>query len=116
MFLSTLPDEASVKAYYKAVKNQDYNGQNILKDHVKTYANGYHYWWVTMAEKGQEGNVERNHVYLANIKNISLPGRPDGEFDDVKDKDEELDKETNIEVEVTVIPWSMVTFDADLKP
>lgn len=116
VFLSTLPDEASVKAYYKAVKNQDYNGQNILKDHVKTYANGYHYWWVTMAGKGQEGNVERNHVYLANIKNISLPGRPDGEFDDVKDKDEELDKETNIEVEVTVIPWSMVTFDADLKP
>lgn len=118
VFLSALPTEAGVKAYYKAVTTQDYTivGGNIMNDCVKTYKNGNHYWWVTMAEKGQEGNVERNHVYLANIKNISLPGRPDGEFDNVKDKDEELDKETNIEVEVTVIPWSMVTFDADLKP
>ena len=118
VFLSTQPTEEGVKAYYKEVTKNDYTvvGGNIMKDCVKTYTDGNHYWWVTMAEKGQEGNVERNHVYLANIKNISLPGRPDGEFDDVKDKDEELDKETNIEVEVTVIPWSMVTFDADLKP
>lgn len=118
VFLSTQPTETGVKAYYKAVTGGDYTvgGGNILDDCVKTYTGGNHYWWVTMAEKGQEGNVERNHVYLANIKNISLPGRPDGEFDPDKDKDEELDKETNIEVEVTVLDWYMVEFDADLKP
>lgn len=116
VFLSTLPTVVGVTAYYKAVTTQDYAGADILNDCVKTYTGGNHYWWVTMAEKGQEGNVERNHVYLANIKNISLPGRPDGEFDPDKDKDEELDKETNIEVEVTVLDWYMVDFDADLKP
>lgn len=116
VFLSALPTVAGVTAYYKAVTTQDYAGADILDDCVKTYTGGNHYWWVTMAEKGQEGNVERNHVYLANIKNISLPGRPDGEFDPDKDKDEELDKETNIEVEVTVLDWYMVDFDADLKP
>lgn len=118
VFLSALPTETGVKAYYKAVTGGDYAvaGGDIMKDCVKTYTGGNHYWWVTMAEKGQEGNVERNHVYLANIKNISLPGRPDGEFDPDKDKDEELDKETNIEVEVTVLDWYMVDFDTDLKP
>lgn len=116
VFLSVLPTVTGVAAYYKAVTTQDYAGADILNDCMKTYTGGNHYWWVTMAEKGQEGNVERNHVYLANIKNISLPGRPDGEFDPDKDKDEELDKETNIEVEVTVLDWYMVDFDADLKP
>lgn len=116
VFLSAQPTVAGVTAYYKAVTTQDYAGADILDDCVKTYTGGNHYWWVTMAEKGQEGNVERNHVYLANIKSISLPGRPDGEFDPDKDKDEELDKETNIEVEVTVLDWYMVEFDADLKP
>ena len=118
VFLSALPNQVGVEAYYKAVTGADYAvaGGNIMDDCVKTYTGGYHYWWVTMAEKGQEGNVERNHVYLANIKNISLPGRPDGEFDPEKDKDDELDKETNIEVEVTVLDWYMVEFDADLKP
>lgn len=118
VFLSALPNQAGVEAYYKAVTGGDYAvaGGDIMDDCVKTYTGGNHYWWVTMAEKGQEGNVERNHVYLANIKNISLPGRPDGEFDPDKDKDDELDKETNIEVEVTVLPWYMVEFNADLKP
>lgn len=118
VFLSALPNQVGVEAYYKAVTGADYAvaGGDIMDDCVKTYTGGYHYWWVTMAEKGQEGNVERNHVYLANIKNISLPGRPDGEFDPDKDKDDELDKETNIEVEVTVLKWYMVEFDADLKP
>lgn len=116
VFLSAQPTVTGVTAYYKAVTTQDYAGADILDDCVKTYTGGNHYWWVTMAEKGQEGNVERNHVYLANIKNISLPGRPDGEFDPDKDKDDELDKETNIEVEVTVLDWYMVEFDADLKP
>lgn len=118
VFLSALPNKAGVEAYYTAVTGGPYAvvGGDIMKDCVKTYKGGNHYWWVTMAEKGQEGNVERNHVYLANIKNISLPGRPDGEFDPDKDKDEELDKETNIEVEVTVLNWYMVDFDTDLKP
>lgn len=110
------PAEDDVKAYYKKVTQKDYVGTDILDKCVKTYTGGYNYWWVTMAEKGQEGNVERNHVYLANVNSISLPGRTEGEFNEDKDKDDELDQETNIDITVTVLDWAMVTFDADLKP
>lgn len=112
----TLPAEDDVKAYYKKITGQDYAGQNIMDECVKTYINGYNYWWVTMAEQGQEGNVERNHVYLANVNSIALPGRTEGEFNEDKDKDDELDQETNIDITVTVLDWAMVTFDANLKP
>lgn len=116
VFLAAQPDQTGLEAYYQKVTNQAYPGANIMQECVKTYTNGYNYWWVTMAEKGQEGNVERNHVYLANVNSISLPGRTEGEFNEDKDKDDELDQETNIDITVTVENWAMVTFDANLKP
>ena len=116
VFLASEPTEDGVKAYYQNVTGNAYGAGDIMDECVKEYTGGANYWWVTMKETGSDGNVERNHVYLANVKSISFPGRTEGEFNDEKDKDEELDKVTNIDVEVTVLPWYLVAFDTDLRP
>ena len=117
VFLATKPDAIALAAYYKKVTSQDYAGADITQeDYVKEYTNGANYWWVTMKETGSDGNVERNHVYLANINSITFPGRTEGEFNDKKDDDKELEQETLIDVTVNVLDWYMVTFDTDLKP
>ena len=85
----------------------------MLQAAKKTYINGLNYWWVTV--KDDQGDVLRNHYYQVNVTSIWAPGRTDGKFDPNKD-DNKIDKETNITVEVTVEPWNMVPFDADLKP
>lgn len=85
----------------------------MLQAAKKTYINGLNYWWVTV--KDNQGDVLRNHYYQVNVTSIWAPGRTDGKFDPNKD-DNKIDKETNITVEVTVEPWNMVPFDADLKP
>lgn len=115
VFLAAEPDATALTAYYKIVTKQDMPADAKTEDFVKKYTNGDNYWWVTMKETGSDGNVERNHVYLANINSISLPGRTEGEFTD-KDENEELDKETNIDITVTVLDWYLVAFDTDLKP
>lgn len=85
----------------------------MLQAAKKTYINGLNYWWVTV--KDNQGDVLRNHYYQVNVTSIWAPGRTDGKFDPNKD-DNKIDKETNITVEVTVEPWNMVAFDADLRP
>ena len=85
----------------------------MLKAAKKTYINGLNYWWVTV--KDNQGDVLRNHYYQVNVTSIWAPGRTDGKFDPNKD-DNKIDKETNITVEVTVEPWNMVPFNADLRP
>lgn len=85
----------------------------MLKAAKKTYINGLNYWWVTV--KDDQGDVLRNHYYQVNVTSIWAPGRTDGKFDPDKD-DNQIDKETNITVEVTVEPWNMVPFNADLRP
>lgn len=85
----------------------------MLKAAKKTYINGLNYWWVTV--KDNQGDVLRNHYYQVNVTSIWAPGRTDGKFDPAKD-DNKIDKETNITVEVTVEPWNMVPFNADLRP
>lgn len=77
------------------------------------YTEGKNYWWVTV--KDNQGDMLRNNYYKVDITSIWAPGRNDGKFDDKKD-DNQIDKETNITVKVTVEPWNMVPFDADLKP
>lgn len=86
---------------------------DMLTAAKKTYINGLNYWWVTV--KDNQGDVLRNHYYQVNVTSIWAPGRTDGKFDPNKD-DNKIDKETNITVEVTVEPWNMVAFDADLRP
>lgn len=78
-----------------------------------TYNKGMNYWWVTVKEN--QGDMLRNNYYKVDITSIWAPGRNDGKFDDNKD-DKPIDKETNITVEVTVEPWNMKNFDADLRP
>ena len=85
----------------------------MLQAAKKTYINGLNYWWVTV--KDNQGDVLRNHYYQVNVTSIWAPGRTDGKFDPNKD-DNKIDKETNITVEVTVEPWNMVPFNADLRP
>ena len=80
---------------------------------VKTYTNGLNYWWVTV--KNNQGDMLRNNFYKVDITSIWAPGRTEGGFVDPDDNNQ-IDKETNITVEVTVEPWNMVAFDADLRP
>lgn len=86
---------------------------DMLTAAKKTYTNGMNYWWVTV--KDNQGDMLRNNYYKVDITSIFAPGRTDGAFDDKKD-DTEIGKETKITVNVTVEPWNMVAFDADLRP
>lgn len=80
---------------------------------VKTYTNGLNYWWVTV--KNNQGDMLRNNFYKVDITSIWAPGRTEGGFVDPDDNNQ-IDKETNITVEVTVEPWNFVEFNADLRP
>ena len=80
---------------------------------VKTYTNGLNYWWVTV--KNNQGDMLRNNFYKVDITSIWAPGRTEGGFVDPDDNNQ-IDKETNITVEVTVEPWNFVEFNAALRP
>lgn len=106
-------DDAKIKAFLmQEGKMDDAAATEALKKREK-YTNGLNYWWVTV--KDDQGDMLRNHYYKVDITSIWAPGRPDGAFDPDKD-DKPIDKETNITVKVTVEPWNMVAFDADLRP
>lgn len=122
VFLKNEPTETGMKEYYNKVNKKEFDetgGKNITDECLKLYSDGVNYWWVTMKHQddgNQDGNVERNHVYLANIKSIAFPGRTEGEFSQTEDKGDVLDKDAKIEVTVDVLDWLLVTFDTDLKP
>ena len=114
-FFPEATTDAQLKAFIAQKKGVDVATVDdaMLKAAKKTYINGLNYWWVTV--KDNQGDVLRNHYYQVNVTSIWAPGRTDGKFDPNKDNNE-IDKETNITVEVTVEPWNMVAFDADLRP
>lgn len=114
-FFPEATTDAQLKEFMAQKKGVDVNTitDPMLQAAKKTYINGLNYWWVTV--KDDQGDVLRNHYYQVNVTSIWAPGRTDGKFDPNKD-DNKIDKETNITVEVTVEPWNMVPFDADLKP
>lgn len=97
------------------LKKEGVNDGDLDKEVAKkvVYNNGKNYWWVTVKEN--QGDMLRNNYYKVDITSIWAPGRNDGKFDDAKD-DNKIDKETNITVQVTVEPWKMVLFNAELKP
>ena len=106
-------DDAKIKAFLmQEGKMDDAAATEALKKREK-YTNGLNYWWVTV--KDDQGDMLRNHYYKVDITSIWAPGRPDGKFDPDKD-DKPIDKETNITVKVTVEPWNMIEFNADLRP
>lgn len=105
--------EEQLKAWLKekgGVADQDVDAEAAK---VKTYTKGLNYWWVTV--KNNQGDMLRNNFYKVDITSIWAPGRTEGGFVDPDDNNQ-IDKETNITVEVTVEPWNLVAFDADLKP
>ncbi|MCE9336811.1 Mfa1 family fimbria major subunit, partial [Bacteroides fragilis] len=106
-------DNAKMTAFLKQEGGFDDTGAAAALLTMEEYKNGLNYWWVTV--KDDQGDMLRNHYYKVDITSIWAPGRPDGAFDPDKD-DKPIDKETNITVKVTVEPWNMVAFDADLRP
>lgn len=114
-FFPAATSDAELKAFMAQKKGVtvDQVTDDMLTAAKKTYTNGMNYWWVTV--KDNQGDMLRNNYYKVDITSIFAPGRTDGKFDDKKD-DNQIDKETNITVQVTVEPWNMVEFDADLRP
>ena len=106
-------NNAKMTAFLKQEGGFDDTGAAAALLTMEEYKNGLNYWWVTV--KDDQGDMLRNHYYKVDITSIWAPGRPDGAFDPDKD-DKPIDKETNITVKVTVEPWNMVAFDADLRP
>lgn len=106
-------DNAKMTAFLKQKGGFDDNGAATALQTMAKYTNGLNYWWVTV--KDNQGDMLRNNYYRVDITSIWAPGRHDGKFDPVKD-DKPIDKETNITVKVTVEPWNMVAFNADLRP
>lgn len=105
-------DDAKVKAWLKHIGIAD----NQLDDVAATkvlYTKGLNYWWITVDDN--RGDIKRNNFYRADIKSIWAPGRNNGEFGN-DDKDDVVDEKTNITVQITVEPWQLKDFDAELRP
>lgn len=77
------------------------------------YTGGMNYWWITVDDN--RGDIKRNNFYRADIKSIWAPGRNNGEFG-ADDKGDVVDEKTNITVQITVEPWNLKDFNADLRP
>lgn len=77
------------------------------------YTGGMNYWWITVDDN--RGDIKRNNFYRADIKSIWAPGRNNGEFGN-DDKDDVVDEKTNITVQITVEPWQLKEFNAELRP
>lgn len=105
-------DDKKVKAWLKHIGIADNQLDAVAATKV-LYKGGMNYWWITVNEG--RGDIKRNNFYRADITAIWAPGRNDGEFGN-GDKDDVVDEETNITVEVTVEPWDMKDFNAELKP
>lgn len=106
-------DAAKVKAWLKHIGIADDQQDAVAKTKV-LYTKGMNYWWITVDDN--RGDITRNKFYRADITSIWAPGRNDGKFDDVKDKNDKVDEKTNITVQITVEPWTMKDFNAELRP
>lgn len=106
-------DAAKVKAWLKHIGIADDQQDDVAQTKV-LYTKGMNYWWITVDDN--RGDITRNKFYRADITSIWAPGRNNGQFDDAKDKDDKVDEKTNITVQITVEPWNMKEFNADLRP
>lgn len=105
-------DDAKVKAWLKHIGIAD--GQLAAVAATKVlYTKGMNYWWITVDDN--RGDIKRNNFYRADIKSIWAPGRNNGEFG-ADDKGDVVDEKTNITVQITVDPWTLKEFNADLRP
>lgn len=105
-------DDAKVKAWLKHIGVADANINDVAATKV-LYTKGMNYWWITVDDN--RGDIKRNNFYRADIKSIWAPGRNNGEFGN-DDKGDVVDEKTNITVKITVEPWSLKEFNAELRP
>ena len=106
--------EDILKEWLTSIGITDTGKQNEAIAAKILYTNGMNYWWITVDDN--RGDIKRNNFYRADITSIWAPGRNDGKFDDIKDKDDKVDEKTNITVKITVEPWNLKEFNADLRP
>lgn len=105
-------DDAKVKAWLKHIGIADDRLDAVAATKV-LYTKGMNYWWITVDDN--RGDIKRNNFYRADIKSIWAPGRNNGEFG-ADDKDDVVDEKTNITVQITVEPWQLKDFNAELRP
>lgn len=105
-------DDAKVKAWLKHIGVADANINDVAATKV-LYTKGMNYWWITVDDN--RGDIKRNNFYRADIKSIWAPGRNNGEFG-ADDKGDVVDEKTNITVQITVEPWQLKEFNAELRP
>lgn len=105
-------DDVKVKAWLKHIGIADGQLDAVAATKV-LYAKGMNYWWITVDDN--RGDIKRNNFYRADIKSIWAPGRNNGEFGN-DDKGDVVDEKTNITVQITVEPWNMKDFNAELRP
>lgn len=102
-----------LKEWLASIGITDQNKQNEAIAAKVLYTKGMNYWWITVDDN--RGDIKRNNFYRADIKSIWAPGRNNGEFGN-DDKDDVVDEKTNITVQITVEPWQMKNFNAELRP
>lgn len=105
-------DDAKVKAWLKHIGIADGQLDAVAATKV-LYTKGMNYWWITVDDN--RGDIKRNNFYRADIKSIWAPGRNNGEFG-ADDKGDVVDEKTNITVQITVEPWQLKEFNAELRP
>lgn len=106
--------EEILKEWLTSIGITDAGKQNEAIAAKVLYTGGMNYWWITVNDN--RGDITRNNFYRADITSIWAPGRNDGKFDENKDKDDKVDEKTNITVKITVEPWNLKEFNADLRP
>ena len=102
-----------LKEWLASIGITDQGKQNEAIAAKVLYTKGMNYWWITVDDN--RGDIKRNNFYRADIKSIWAPGRNNGEFG-VDDKGDVVDEKTNITVQITVEPWNMKDFNAELRP
>ena len=105
--------EEILKEWLTSIGITDAGKQNEAIAAKVLYTGGMNYWWITVDDN--RGDIKRNNFYRADIKSIWAPGRNNGEFGN-DDKDDVVDEKTNITVQITVEPWNLKEFNADLRP
>lgn len=106
--------EEILKEWLTSIGITDTDKQNEAIAAKVLYTGGMNYWWITVNDN--RGDITRNNFYRADITSIWAPGRNGGKFDEDKDKDDKVDEKTNITVKITVEPWNLKEFNADLRP
>ena len=102
-----------LKEWLASIGITDQGKQNEAIATKVLYTKGMNYWWITVDDN--RGDIKRNNFYRADIKSIWAPGRNNGKFG-ADDKGDVVDEKTNITVKITVEPWNLKEFNADLRP